>query len=195
MNQNQLTSESCIRLASVYGLLSLLWSKEVSLEQLKQLNEPDIRSLMEKLGGSVPTEVKEETVEQLAIDYCQLLIGPKNHLPPVESVWVEGQFQASTAGSVSRFYEMLPGFKPNSGMPDHIGCQLQFMAELFQQAGVQKESEAYTCIAGTFFDKHLPWTEKFLEQVIEKAETDFYRGLARVTQLFLNKETRDEITS
>ena len=194
MNQNQLTSESCIRLASVYQLLSLLWGKEVTLDLLQQLNEPDLRDAIVNLGGSVPSEVSEPIVEELAIDYCQLLIGPKNHLPPVESVWVDGQFQAETAGSVTRYYELLPGFRANanSSMPDHIGTELQFMGELFQYAAVQENSEAYTSIADQFYEKHLGWTANFLQQVHAQAQTDFYRALAHVTQLFLNKDNRNE---
>jgi len=187
-----LTSAACLQLSSVYNLLSQLWSSEVTLEQLQTLNEPDLRGAIEHLGGNVPLDISAETVETLAVDYCQLLIGPKNHLPPVESIWVEGQFQSTTASSVKQYYDLLPGFSPAVTIPDHIGAQLEFMAQLFQHAAMKDNPEAYTETADRFFEKHLGWTNNFLRQVHEKATTDFYQGLARITQFFLNENAKDE---
>lgn len=187
-----LTSAACLQLSSVYNLLSQLWSSEVTLEQLQTLNEPDLRGAIEHLGGSVPSDVSAETVETLAVDYCQLLIGPKNHLPPVESIWAGGQFQTKTASSVNQYYGLLPGFKPAVTIPDHIGAQLEFMAHLFQNAAMKDNPEVYTETADRFFEKHLGWTGDFLQQVHEKSTTDFYRGLARITQFFLNENAKDD---
>ena len=187
----QLSSAACLQLSRVYNLLSQLWSSEVTLEQLQTLNEPDLRGAIEHLGGSVPSEVSSETVETLAVDYCQLLIGPKDQLPPVESIWAGGQFQTTTASSVKQYYDLLPGFKPAATIPDHIGAQLEFMAHLFQNAAMNDNPEVYTETADRFFEKHLAWTSDFLRQAHEKAETDFYQGLARITQFFLNENAKD----
>ena len=192
MSNVQLSAESCLQLASVYDLLSTFWSKELSISQLQKLCEPELRNAVEKLGGVVPDKATDDVVEALAVEYCRLFIGPKNHLPPVESVWAGGQFQTSTVASVQRFYEMLSGFRPRVNIADHLGAQLEFMGQLFQQAGMQENSDAYTDVAQQFFNKHLTWTEPFLDRVIESAELDFYRGLANVTKLFLNENFVNE---
>ena len=71
-----------LQLSVVFELLGRLWLREVDLVTLRQLNQPGVRAAFEELGGSVPAEMGPETLEQLAVDYCRLLIGPQvTYLP------------------------------------------------------------------------------------------------------------------
>ncbi len=141
----------------------------------------------------MPSEISQRAVEELAIDFCQLLIGPKDHLPPVQSVWTDGQFQSETASSVSRFLELLPEFRPRGNILDHLGVQLHFMAVLFEMAAVAPNPDPYTDIAQRFFEKHLTWTHEFLNQVMQRATTNFYGGLAQITSVFLNADNESNV--
>ena len=178
----------CLQLAAVYELLSCLWLEELNAERLKALGSSELRQAIESLGGSVPAEANAEMVETLAIDYCQLFIGPKDQLAPIQSVYKSGQFQSPTAASCNRFYEMVSGYELKSTFPDHLGVQLGFMSFVLNQAAHSESREAYLEIGTQFNDKHLGWTADYLNAVEEKATTDFYRGLAIITRVFLNED-------
>ena len=64
-------------LGEICGLLGRLWLREVDIATLKAMHEADFRGLYESLGGFVPTDIAADHVEELAISYCELLIGPK----------------------------------------------------------------------------------------------------------------------
>ena len=183
-----LERDDCLQLAAVYELLSCLWLEELNIERLQALGSSELRQAIESLGGSVPTEATVEMVETLAIDYCQLFIGPTEQLAPIQSVYKTGQFQSPSAASCNRFYEMVSGYELKSTFPDHLGVQLGFMAFALNQAAHSESREAYLEIGTQFYDKHLGWTADYLDAVEAKATTDFYRGLARITRVFLNED-------
>lgn len=170
---------SSLQLSVVLELLGRLWLREVDLETLRQLNQPGVRAAFEVLGGSVPTEIGPESVEQLAVDYCQLLIGPQDQLSPVQSIWESQQFQGAAAASMNRYFQMLEGYEPPSRIVDHLGVQLDFAGRL--TLAVENESSGQR-IAVQYAKDHLQWCNLLLERMMERAETDFYRGLARITQ-------------
>ncbi len=183
----QMTPEDYLQLSSVYALLSRLWVKEVDLELLTALNEPDMRAAYKHMGGYLP-QATEAVIEELAVDYCQLLVGPKNHVPPIQSIWEDKKFQGNATVSMGRYFEVLPTFDPPTAIVDHIGVQLAFVAELIIQASAAEEREAYDDIATRFYADHFAWTGPFFEQVIQKAETKFYKGLATISADFLAME-------
>ena len=185
---SELNFDDYQQLAGVYELLGRLWLEELDLGLLQALATEEMKMAIENLGGNVPDEIDDETVENLAVDYCQLLIGPKNHVSPLQSVWEKQLLQSEAASSMQKFVSYLPGFQPQGSMLDHIGVQLQFMGELFERAAAAKDHELVEKFAEDFFQKHLKWTAPFLAAVAEKAETDFYAGLANLTANFLNLE-------
>ncbi len=175
------------QLAAVYGLLAHLWIKEVDQPMLDALNDPQLKSVFESLGGHVPTDNSPAVVEQLAVDYCQLLIGPKGHISPIQSIWEKGQFETASAASMQKYFELLPGYRPPTSIKDHIGNQFDFLGELFARAATGDHPETFTRIATLFFEEHMEWTHPFFDKVESQAETDFYRGLARLTRNFLQQ--------
>ena len=70
---------------------------------------------------------------------------------------------------------------------DHLGNQFDYLGELFARAANDDYPETYTGLARNFMQKHLVWTGPFLAKVEARAETGFYRGLARVTRSFLDQ--------
>ena len=179
------------QLAAVYDLLSRLWIEEVDLDLLKALTTEEMKAGIENLGGKLPEKVDQEMVDELAVDYCQLLIGPQGHISPIQSVWESRSLDSEAASSMRKFIELLPEFEPCGNMPDHIAVQLQFMGEIFNVAAEDNDSELVDQIADKFFKKHLSWSRPFLDAVAEKANTEFYIGLANLTANFLHLEPNE----
>lgn len=180
-------SHSTFYLGEICGLLGRLWLREVDVATLEAMNGPDFRGLYESLGGFVPTDIAadwEELVEELAIEYCELLIGPKGHVSPVQSVWAKDQLQSETSASMNRFFELVPGYQAQSSLADHVGVQLDFAGVL-----LQIEDEAVDGIISVFAQQHLDWMNKFLEHVESKTDSEFYLGLARVTRSLIGSIT------
>ncbi len=185
---SELTFEDYQQLAAVYDLLSNLWLEEIDLELLNALASIELKTAIKTLGGTIPDKIDEDTVDELAVDYCQLLIGPKNCVSPIQSDWQNQTLAAETAASIKKYFELLPGFEPRSNLSDHIGVQMQFMGELFQRAADAEDKKLVDAIADQFFQEHLSWTAPFLAEVGTRAKTEFYAGLANLTANFLNLE-------
>jgi TorA maturation chaperone TorD len=127
-------------------------------------------------------------LEELAVDYCQLFVGPQTHLPPIQSVWDSGQFAGDAARSMQQFIECMEVFEPCVSIVDHLAVQLQFAARLYSiPLGLMEpdERESICGLARLFFDQHLRWPDQLLQQVQQRGHTAFYQGLGRVTQSLL----------
>jgi len=164
-------------LAEIVELIGKLWLREVSSETLTSMQSADFRIPYEELGGYIPDQISDQTIEDLAFEYCQLLIGPRGHISPVQSVWVSRQFQTESAASMNRFFDLLPDYRPDSNLSDHIGVQLDFLAALLRTPAKQSNE-----IVAHFVKQHLLWSQPFLERVDAREESKFYQGLSRVTQ-------------
>lgn len=75
-------------------------------------------------------------------------------------------------------------------IPDHIGVELYFMAELCRLAAEKEmDSERLEEWQWEFFRAHLqPWVFKLIDNLEQKARTGFYRGAARLLRGFLLEE-------
>jgi len=169
--------QSTFYLGEISGLLGRLWLREVDATTLEAMNSPEFREVYESLGGVVPKDVSAQAVEELAVAYCELLIGPKGHVSPVQSVWADNQLQSPTSGSMNRFFELGPDYQAQSSLADHIGVQLDFAGVL-----LQTEEEAAAGILSLFAQQHLGWVHPFLDRVESQTASEFYLGLARVTR-------------
>jgi TorA maturation chaperone TorD len=79
--------------------------------------------------------------------------------------------------------------------PDHIAAELEFMVFL-----IFKESEAltqsdfdtaleYLSLQAAFLQDHLgAWVAAFAFNVEENADTEFYKSLAKITKLYIQKD-------
>jgi TorA maturation chaperone TorD len=186
--KNETFSDSAM-LATVCRLVGGLWLNELDRETLRLLMSAEVKSAWLELGGSAPPDDPDisNVLNRLAADYCQLLIGPKGHLPPVQSVWSDQAFQSAAASSVVRFYELYRDYQSPGSLKDHLGSQLDFAGFLIERA--DHDSNAAVVLA-KFHEEHLVWSEPLLARVNHKAGTAFYRGLASVTGQLIKELTR-----
>ena len=170
-----------VSFSAVAKLLGRFWLNEIDLEMLQAIAAPEFRESFEELGGFVPDPVNSTVVEQLAVEYCSLLVGPQGHISPVESVWSENQFQSKSSSMMNRCFELIPGYVPASNISDHIGVQLDFLGELLARSGDEATDE----IVEHFVATHLRWTAPFFDQIQDRTESRFYHGLAAVTRALI----------
>ncbi|MCP4194074.1 MAG: hypothetical protein GY768_25985 [Planctomycetaceae bacterium] len=179
--------------SNTYRLLARLWQRELDAKLLEVLQDPSLSESFLAAGGVLPTN-DADTVEQLAIDFCQLFVGPKNHLPPYQSVWESGQLDGEATVSMRQFCEVVhfEPADPASGMLlDHLGVQLDVMAHILQLvAESEGESlEHLLDIGRCYAVRHLLWPGELLTASASRATTDFYRCLPTLTRQFLELET------
>lgn len=191
------SSEETAARGCTYHLLARLWLREVDRSLLRELGSPSLRDSFLGAGGSLPVCDDIRTIEELEIDFCRLFVGPKNHLPPFQSVWQSGQFQSATTASMRSFIELV-GYPidrlPSGMMADHFGVQLDVMGHILQQFSTWRSDpdglEQVLELANAFFTGHLLWAAELLSATLGRAATEFYRSSALLTRDFLNSEMR-----
>jgi TorA maturation chaperone TorD len=149
---------------------------------------------------------EKELLENLAVEYAYLFLGPGKHISPHESVHHKkegvqsGQLWGELTAEVKRIIES-SGLEYKSeftGMPDHISVELEFMQHVVQREAQAWEADddktALLCLKNEkiFVDEHLfRWIPEFCEKVIKTAESPFYREMARLTQSFIEFEKQE----
>jgi TorA maturation chaperone TorD len=138
-------------------------------------------------------------VEPLKVDFAKLFVGPyKLFAAPYGSVYLDDERKLmgdSTLDVKSRYRKAgLDTANSFKDAPDHIAAELEFMYYL-----IFKEVEAFSTAASevaidfvqkqkSFLEDHLvAWVPQFTANIIEHAETSFYRNLAIATEAFLKK--------
>jgi len=193
--------------ANVYGLLANVFREEPSEALLSKLEEPEFSGALHALNLSLD-EVFERTsraqlVEDLALEFTRLFIGPGSNLSPHESMHVEARFgeQNSFWGAqtvaVKKFMEAA-GLKIDDsfgGMPDHLSAEFEFMQRLLlkeAQAWANEDHELganILRIEKRFYEEHLSqWVSKFCDKVIDATEHPFYKQFCEVTKGFIDFE-------
>jgi TorA maturation chaperone TorD len=191
------TSDEMAALAGIYGLLARLWLREVDASLLDELRSAPLCECFAQAGGILPKKDDADAIEELAIDYCQLFVGPSGHLPPFQSVWQNGQFQGNSATSMKEWTEVISYDSTHlarATMLDHLGVQLDVMGRILSQIPIAHEKTDRNIspneIPKTFCRKHLTWPTPLLEVAIERAKSKFYRSMIRMTRDFLKSEQR-----
>jgi TorA maturation chaperone TorD len=184
--------------SGMYRLLARLWLREVDRNLLRELCCSPLCNLFTAAGGALPGRNDESTLEQLAIDYCRLFVGPTDHLPPYQSVWQTGQFHGATAVSMRNFVDVV-GYNaqmlPAGMMLDHLGVQLDVMGHILGQVSnwqsEENELDEVMELSNSFFARHLLWPTELLQTSLPRAATDFYRSSIQVTHEFLKSELQE----
>lgn len=175
-------------ISNVYALLARLWLREVDQTFAAQLNQPPLLDAFESIGGLVPSCGE---LDNLAVQYCRWFIGPKDHLPPLQSVWHNGQLQSETTDSIRSFAAVL-GYQTSDtnagGMPDHLGIQLDIMAQAIRLAADCERSVEAREATAEFFRRHLTWPNELFERALQRNDSAFYRAIVGVTKEFLVSE-------
>ena len=192
--------------SNIYGFLSSMFREEITAERLRQIKGPDIKEVLSEMGIQYEIFSKkdqDQLLEDLAVEYTRLFLGPDKHISPHEAVHHQrddGDWGVHWGGStvdVKKFIETtgLEYKQEYSGMPDHISVELDFMKEAAgreAQAIEEKDWEgALYCqkMEKKFICDHLiKWIPTFCDKIISQAEISFYGDLADVTKDFITLE-------
>lgn len=192
---------------NLYTFLSYVFLREPNGELITTLQEPGVVQAMQEMGIDLAATLdvgdKKQRVEDLAVEYARLFLGPGRHISPHESVQCgqppgagtgRGLLWGEATVKVKEFMERL-GFGLDEGsrvIPDHLGVELELMARL---AGREEEawrrgdkSAALECLREekAFLEEHiLRWVPGFCQEVEGEAREEFYRQVAALTREFL----------
>jgi TorA maturation chaperone TorD len=168
--------------AAIYGLLATFWRDAPTTEQLASVAQLSVDGMLPAFAKLVEG-CGDADSEELAVEFTRLFIGPKDHLPPFQSVWQEHQLEGEAAVSMRQYAEVI-GLADNA---DHFANQLDGMQAILQ-AQVNDSADGLESLAASFFQQHLCWAETFLAAVSRRSETPVYRDLPLLTQQFLTSE-------
>lgn len=202
--------ETAKQRSNIYGFLSLIYRTEVGETVLQHIRKPAFHSVLSDMGAKLEDDFskkpEKELIEDLAIEYTRLFIGPAKHISPHESVHHErgdgdwGTLWGKSTVEVKKFIET-SGLEYKSdyiGIPDHISVELEFMkqaAEREVQAREENDNDGLLyCLKmeKKFIDEHLAkWLPVFCEKVISEANLSFYREMARITSNFIEFEKEE----
>jgi TorA maturation chaperone TorD len=196
--------------SNIYGLLSIIYRQEPTSALLQQMKSPVFREGLASAGLNLEEELlnqpEEKLLEDLAVEYTRLFLGPGQHISPHESVHHEidggdwGRLWGKSTVEVKKFIETagLEYTSAYTGLPDHICVELEFMQEVIKrelQAWKEKDREgAIYClkIEKKFIEEHMArWVPGFCDKIIEYAELSFYREMAKLTKSFMENEHRE----
>jgi TorA maturation chaperone TorD len=196
--------------SNIYGLLAAIYRREMTSDLLQQIKDPRFLGVLTKLGIELNNgffkKPEKKLLEDLAVEYARLFLGPGKHISPHESVHHKkegvqsGQLWGELTAEVKRIIES-SGLEYKSeftGMPDHISVELEFMQQVIlreEQAWQDDDKQtALLCLKNEkkFVDEHLfRWVPDFCEKVIETADWPFYREMARLTRSFIEFEKEE----
>lgn len=174
--------------AGVYNLLAYLWAKEVDAQLLSQFTSGPLKDAW----GRDFTPGKQ-TLDTLHQDFCQLFIGPQGHTPPVQSVWEERRFEGDAAASMREYFRIL-NFDPPFGdalPPDHAANILASCGHLLSAFAADDNTTDradYADLYSAIYVSHVGWIRELAVAAGNRARTDFYREVLKMTAEFLALE-------
>jgi len=193
--------------SNIYGLLAAVYRQEINSDLLQQIKDPRFMGVLSDLGSEELAlffqKPDKELLEELAVEYARLFLGPGRHVSPHESVhhpredgqW--GGFWGKSTVEVKKLIEStgLDYKDAYKGMPDHISVEFEFMQQVIlreEKAWEEADTKtASTCrhLEKIFIEEHLVrWIPTFCDKVIKEAESPFYREMAALTIKFIEFE-------
>ncbi len=165
-------------ISTALRLFASIFHREADEPLLREIEHRQCE-LEDVLGGNplagLDTGRPEEAVEELAAEYCRLFIGPRGHMPPVESVVLdEGRYWGDSTVAVLAFYRSSDIALPEDfgTLPDHLSVELDFVAVL--EARDRREE------AKAFVQEHLlHWLPALIRHIDKRAGLAFYRVWAK----------------
>jgi len=200
---------------NMYTFLGRVFEKEITADFLEKIAEKTFAYLKIERLQEIPDEqlreglkvlsrylesLKNQDLKQaeleLAVEYANLFLGVKGLPPPSESAYKSGLLIERATEEVLQAYwrtgvrvKVKEEFREPA---DHIAVELHFAAHLCRKAaenlekGRKNEAERYLEARRDFLDKHLlSWVPSLTRNIWKTAETDFYKGLALITERFL----------
>lgn len=198
--------------ARFYRLLSQLYFKELSEEEIATLKTAHLRDLSLdneeadeglRLMATYLTRARRDARQELACDYarCMLAAGAyEDRRPtPYESVFTseDGLLMQDARDDVFRFFrEAGIGVEEELRTPeDHLSFEFEFMALMADRAAESlKAGEVAQAVQAVqvqqdFHRRHLAnWIDVYTDCLEACANTKFYQGLAKVTRGFVAED-------
>ncbi|MBT3306502.1 MAG: hypothetical protein HN377_08460 [Alphaproteobacteria bacterium] len=190
--------------SSLYGFLAVVFRAEPTPELLAEIRRDSFRAALKAvdsgLADSLAGVSEQKLLDDLAVEYTHLFIGPGNHVAPYATLFLGGN-NASLWGPetvwVKRFIEDA-GFEYSTDfqdLPDHIAVELEFMQQLTAneaaaiESGDRDRAEILQAIEKEFVTAHMAkWIPDFCRKVQDRAEFPFYRDMAGLTEGFILSE-------
>ena len=196
----KILDDVCVR-ADSYKFLSDCYYLPDSnfLEMFKDAAKINI--LFAELASFIPPAVDMET---LKIDFTRLFLGPFKLLaPPYGSVYLENNMiMGESTIDVRKFYEDEDLGIVIKDAPDHIAMELEFMYYLVAKQtqatneGNLRNIQLYEQKQKSFLCSHLGrWLPEFAENVQKNSQTEFYKKLANLTDIFVRKDLDGSLSS
>jgi TorA maturation chaperone TorD len=134
-----------------------------------------LRTIQEDFGLE-----SKESENEVSPDFNYLFLFPGGKVPPVESIFAEGE---NIAESVEAFYYRsgLTFEQEYELVPDHLSLEFLFMSYLIDINNHELQEK--------FLEEHIAnWVPYYCEEVIRQAQTLFYREIAEITRDFIGNE-------
>ena len=197
--------------SNIYGLLATVYRQEITPELLKQFMDPQFLEVLinigaEGIGDHLFQKSEAELIEELAVEYTRLFLGPGKHISPHESVHHQrdddqwGKLWGKSTAEIKKVIEStgLNYIEDYKGLPDHISVEFEFMQQLIlheKKAWREADTDkAISCrqIEKKFVEEHLSrWVPSFCKKVIKETDLPFYRSLAELTKSFIEYEMEE----
>lgn len=159
--------------ARLFGRLLL---RELDAPTLAELRQDDVSEALAALDVPVPDDA---ALPALAQRYFELFLHPDGALPPVQSLWHNGQYDGDPAAGVRRVADaanLALTDNARGAAPDHLGCVLILWAEL---------REPRPELADALRRHHFAWAELALQHTL--ADDGFYGAVCRATLSFVRQ--------
>lgn len=158
------------------------WFTADFLGSLYQLLDA-LNAEQEKAMLQLAISAAETSIHDLQIEYTRLFINGVPHVvaPPYGSVYIDRGLQGQHTEKTLQFYRQ-HGYdlKPASELPDHLTCQLEFLALLAEKNDTATSNEFLLKI-------FLPWFSVFEARVRQEATHPFYSVIVQLID-YLTKE-------
>ncbi len=190
--------------SGLYGFLAEVFRAEPTAALLRRIRNGRLAETLTAagahLGDSLAGRPEAALLEDLAVEYTRLFLGPGPHVQPYAAVYLDGE-GASLCGPAAvwlRDFMERAGFAlapEHRDLPDHVSVELEFMARMAErEARAIERSDHETAaecrhIQKAFLDHHLGrWLPEFCGHAAEHAELTFYREMARLAGHFVESE-------
>ena len=196
--------------STIYGFLAAIYRQEVSSDLLQQIKDPQFLGVLANLGIELNNgffqKPEKKLLEDLAVEYARLFLGPGKHISPHESVHHQkegtqsGQLWGESTAEVKKIIESsgLEYKTEYTGLPDHISVELEFMQQVtLREEQAWQDDDKKTALLcqeneKKFVNEHLVrWIPDFCEKVATEADLPFYREMAKLTKTFIEFEKQE----
>jgi len=193
--------------SNLYGFLATVFRTEPTAELLGEIRKPPFQGALKAVGVDLTESLSEDSekklLDDLAVEYTRLFIGPGPHTTPYAAVYLGGD-GASLWGPetvwVKRFIEDAGfDYKPDyPDLPDHIAVELEFMQEITSretralEEGNDGQAQTFQETEEIFLTQHMArWVPKFCDKIASRARLPFYREMAALTVDFILSEAEE----